>query len=166
MFSSGVSPVLDQWYHLVMTYNSSTGEFATYVDGILDVSRTFSGLVATNNRMLCIGSGREGQSYFVDGMIDDVRVYHCVLSASNVADNYAGNIARSGLVSEWKLDGGSCEVAVDSVDGNPGSIHGALWSNYVLHSYTAADTYTVMLTVRDDGGATDMETKDLVVSTP
>ncbi len=114
-FTNGVRKVNDNKWHLVMVViNGANSQF--YVDGIRD-GTTFSPTLHTevgNNTTIgscCGGAG------FINGPVDDVRIYNRVLSSAEIAQLYTmggGKInktdliraqLRSGLVGQWTFDG-------------------------------------------------------------
>jgi len=75
------------WHHIAGTYDGT--EMRTYIDGELVGSNTVVGSIATNGRNLYIGrTDPTHGGNFVDGMIDDVRIYNRALSASEVLQLY------------------------------------------------------------------------------
>ena len=131
---------LQDWHHYACTYDPDLGIQAMYVDGVLinSISRTFT--INSDTGSLFIGRD-DGWSRYLDGMIDDVRVYTYALNAAEIAllaDD-------SGLVAHWKLDETTGTVAVDSSTfGNDGTwVASPSWS-----------TSGVL------GGALDFETSD------
>jgi hypothetical protein len=96
--SSGITsgPTLNagQWYHLVGTYDDSTGDWALYVDGSQAASTTGDTIGSTSTKDV----GFNGDKTFVglhpqngfefDGRIDDVRFYDRALSSGEVTDLY------------------------------------------------------------------------------
>ncbi len=82
---------LNQWYHYVVTYDSAGGTDNTkiYRDGQIIKTFTDTGTLAQATGNLFIGYAG---SYFMNGFIDEVRVYNRALSASEVLAGYnAGN---------------------------------------------------------------------------
>lgn len=80
------------WHHVAVVVSGDTVDF--YVDGALDVSRTFStatGDVSTNNRVVNLQVGIGATNFGVknfndfDGLIDDVRIYKRAISATEVS---------------------------------------------------------------------------------
>lgn len=67
------------WYHLAGTYDGSV--MKVYVNGVEDGSANQSGPLRLNMSMLI---GRGGVTFYFNGIIDDVRVYNMVLSASEI----------------------------------------------------------------------------------
>lgn len=82
----------DQWYHVVYvrTYTTNT----VYVNGNFDNSNTYSGYSISNNDRLYIGHfyASGGCCYwqyrFMNGKIDDIRIYNRALSADEVKAIY------------------------------------------------------------------------------
>ena len=75
------SPSVGQWQHLATTFDGSTAHF--YIDGAQVASRAYSGDVGASDtwRIGAYGSSPGG---FLDGVVDDIRVYDRALSAAEV----------------------------------------------------------------------------------
>lgn len=79
------------WRHIAGTYDQTTRTLRVYLDGVLDGEASFSGLatgaIQTNFFPLMIGkrSSVFGPG-FVDGQIDDVRIFNFALSGSAIAE--------------------------------------------------------------------------------
>lgn len=71
----------NQWYHMVMTFNGTTGNL--YINGELVTPITS----ITNNTITMIGNNNTGQMAAV-GVLDDVRVYSYELTQSNAFSLY------------------------------------------------------------------------------
>jgi len=80
-------PLLDEWYHLAMTYDGEDLKF--YINGELNESRSVSGLMNLNNRPFSIGSDNAAQKFY-NGTIDDVLVYGSALTAQDILSYYQG----------------------------------------------------------------------------
>jgi hypothetical protein len=74
------------WHLVVGTYDGTNARI--YVDGALQSTSATSG--ATNLSGLLYVGDNFGNSNFWKGLIDDVRVYNRVLSASQIAALYSG----------------------------------------------------------------------------
>jgi hypothetical protein len=123
----------------------------------------YTGSILTNSHPLYIGGG-VNVNYWFDGILDDIRIYNRALSNSEIEDNYDGIVVTtSGLVSRWKMDD-TGSIAYDSQGSNDGDIYGAQLINYAKHKYTASNTYNVILTVKDNDGAIDSESKMITVT--
>jgi LruC domain-containing protein len=78
-------PILNQWYHLAMTYDGTQLKF--YVNGQLKNSKVVSGLLKVNNRDLSIGSDNGVQKFF-NGSIDDLKFFSRALDQTEIQANY------------------------------------------------------------------------------
>lgn len=77
---------LNQWYHIVGTYNGTTGAGILYIDKSSAGTATDSTIDSTDTS-LDVEIGRETTKYH-NGFVDDVRIYGKVLSTSEIAKNY------------------------------------------------------------------------------
>ncbi|MCH7640864.1 LamG domain-containing protein, partial [Patescibacteria group bacterium] len=107
-----------KWHHAVGVYQPSRMD--VYVDGVLEGSDTSiqaGDFSHTGN--LGIGSNGAGTSRFLDGLIDDVRIYNYALTQAQVAWEFN----RGAPVGWWRLDECSGTTANDaSGKGNNGTI--------------------------------------------
>ena len=97
------------WYHVCMTYDAGT--VVLYVDGVAVDSTTFGTIVTTLNnddQDILIGKIEGGGSdNFFDGVIDDVRIYDTVLSATEVSEIANSTLgSEEALLSGWRLSNG------------------------------------------------------------
>ena len=110
------------WHHAVGVYGGSM--VMLYIDGS-PVASASAGTIFYGAGAIAIGrDGNSPGSYF-KGLVDDVRIFQGELSAQEVLELYNQS---SGLVSHWKFEEGSGTNAMDSVDGNNGTIVGATWT--------------------------------------
>jgi hypothetical protein len=75
---------LDQWYHIIGTYDGST--VALYLNGQLIASGPSAISIGQNTMPVCIGSSRG--NYCFKGLIDEVQIYHRGLTAGEVENLY------------------------------------------------------------------------------
>ena len=80
-------PVLNEWYHLAMTYDGVTMKF--YVNGQLKNSQPVSGALKLNTRDVSIGSDNGAQKFFI-GSIDEVKIFGVALSQTEIQANFQG----------------------------------------------------------------------------
>jgi hypothetical protein len=71
------------WYHIVGVYDGSTTKL--YINGVLDATTSTSGTYNVNTNF-AIGKTLDGR--YLDGLMDDVRVYNRALSATEVTELY------------------------------------------------------------------------------
>ena len=136
---SGVTLTDNKWHHMVYVITTSTTVVANnvmtvYVDGVsVPVSGTPT-VTYSPQTNFSIGN-RNSNSNFWSGSIDEVRIYGRGLSAAEVQSLYrkgqsaVKNVARGGLVGEWKFDEGTSTRAHDSSgkSNNATLFNGATW---------------------------------------
>ncbi|RLJ07123.1 MAG: hypothetical protein DRP16_04045, partial [Candidatus Aenigmatarchaeota archaeon] len=84
--NTGYVVPLQQWIHIMITYDGST--IRTYVNGDEVHSRTGSGSIADDGNPVIIGwRGDKGNSPF-NGAIDEVRIYNRALTQEEIKDLY------------------------------------------------------------------------------
>ena len=74
---------------IVLTYDKNAGEnnYKLYVDGVLDRQKTENASITSNSNNFQIGR-HDSTYYYLNGTIDEVRLYNRALSASEVAVLY------------------------------------------------------------------------------
>jgi len=110
---------LNTWYHVVATYDNSTGKL--FINGLdkSGASSLLGGGADSSSGILYI-SRSSGIGPW-DGLIDDVRIYNRALSATEIRYHYN----RGGPVGYWKFDEGSGDTAYDeSNNNNDGNLAG------------------------------------------
>ena len=96
-----------QWYYIAATYNfvtDGTSVMTIYVDGNPDSSAKTNavGPIYSGSANLQIGARQYGTSRcFVDGTIDEVRIYDCALSPSTIEAHAAGIYGFNGLMAPY-----------------------------------------------------------------
>ena len=78
---SGQSPAVGQWQHLAATFDGATARY--FIDGAEVASRAFSGSVGSSNTWR-VGAYGGSPGNFLDGFVDDVRVYNRALTAGEI----------------------------------------------------------------------------------
>ncbi len=116
----------NQWHHLCGTFNGTTG--IVYWDSMNGTYCT-SCAIQTNTYPMTMGkASNSAQGYYLNGSIDEVRIYNRTLSASEVKELYLSK----GLVGYWKMDADQRNTT-DTYDSsgyyNHGKITGAVLTN-------------------------------------
>ena len=124
---------VNRWSHLAVTFDGR--RLWLYVNGTHVSSRAATGSILRTHDPLWIGGNHPYGEYF-QGLIDEVRVYDRVLTASEVRAEMSTPIASSetsrgaGLAGAYAFDKGSGSLAADaSGNGNTGAIIGAHWTS-------------------------------------
>ncbi|MDI6891368.1 MAG: LamG domain-containing protein, partial [Thermodesulfovibrionales bacterium] len=91
--STGIKPEAEIWYHVAMSYNSTSREIKTYVNGELKDTTILSGLnsyeIDTSTYSFEIGyTGAPSDPQWFNGTIDEVRIYNRALNASEIQAHY------------------------------------------------------------------------------
>lgn len=74
------------WRHVVLTRDHSAGTYQIYIDGVLDASGSIAtGVIGTPYSSIGRIEDTGGTPEYLNGQLDEVRVYGTVLSASEVA---------------------------------------------------------------------------------
>ena len=110
-------PVLNQWYHVVGTYDGAT--IRLYVNGVLKTALPMVKTLRNNTRVLSIGSDAGNQKFF-GGLIDEVSIWTKTLTDTQIYSGMTLGFSPSdaGLKGYWKFDEGSGSVAYDSSPDN------------------------------------------------
>lgn len=147
-FDNAAGLLDDQWHHLagVFTHSGAQLTIDTYMDGVLLGST--GGLVGDITSMSDVLLGNYLFLPHYEGALDDVRVFHRVLDATEIANLADGCSSTTGassssssalptctptdanLTGYWTMDEGSGSIANDSTTpNNVGTLSGATWTN-------------------------------------
>jgi PKD repeat protein len=173
----------DDWYHIVGVRDATNKEIKVYVNGGLEATRTdtfTTGFAMANINLTNITMGwlKLNPLYFFNGDLDEVAIYSRALPEAEILQHYNDGLLGLG-VGETPVAAftgtplsGAPGVAVDFTDGSTGNITSWAWDfgdggtsteQNPSHTYSAAGSYAVALTVTGPYG-TDTETKaDYVV---
>jgi len=77
------SPPINEWHHVVVTWNKGT--VLGYYEGSQTLDNTYTGTITSTN--MVIGSKERTGGYF-NGTIDEVAIYNRVLSANEIRTHY------------------------------------------------------------------------------
>lgn len=186
-------PILENtWTHLASTYDGS--QLKIYVNGELANQASVPGPVCVNDNPLAVGAKHvpaKGETLnFVDGMLDDVRVYNTALSEPQIQALMeggpgpapaAGALQFSDAAFSVGEGGGNAIVSVTRTGGSDGQVSVAYTTDggsategadytFTQGSLTwidgdAADK-TISVSIIDDGDVEGNETVDLALSNP
>ncbi|MEX0924710.1 MAG: LamG domain-containing protein, partial [Candidatus Paceibacterota bacterium] len=76
----------EEWTHITGTYNGSAMKI--YINGALDKTIETSFTPVTSSADMAIGARGDGGTHYLDGLVDDVRIYNRALSADEVKRLY------------------------------------------------------------------------------
>jgi hypothetical protein len=93
------APVLNTWYHITLVAKS--GESKMYINGLEVDSETNMFSFISNTNLLRIGSGYQN-GRFLNGSIDEVKIYNTALSSTQVQQEYT-NTANN-LIAYFKFN--------------------------------------------------------------
>lgn len=105
IYSTGITPVNNIWYHLVFTtsYDGTTNTtMSMYINGELNTSSAYLGTQDNYAFKFVIGDGSSSEAttvpwYPFNGNVSSVKVYNRALSLSEVKQNYNATKGRYGL---------------------------------------------------------------------
>ena len=126
------------WHHAVVTYDGSVTTGKLYIDGVLAATDSSNaGTLQDRSETTKIGKGYAwgAGDGFMNGTIDDVRVYNRALSQTEAQSLYGRGsitgkgVSKQGLVGYWPMNEGRGGKAGDaSGNGNAGAlVGGASW---------------------------------------
>jgi len=105
------------WYHVTATYDGATGLMAVYVDGKkVGEKEIAKGAIELANADVKIGKGKNrrpirpvrsntfSDSYSLDGMIDEVKIYDVALTADQVGTTYQTYFENKKMFAEVDMD--------------------------------------------------------------
>ena len=96
-FASNTAFSTGLWYHVAVVFDGSLAAASRarlYVNGLLDITADeTSASIPNYNSPLKVGLLHTGATAFLDGLVDDVRLYRRALPAAEVAMVAAGNFA-------------------------------------------------------------------------
>lgn len=97
------------WKHIAVTRTKTTGTISIYINGVLDISGTcYNRGSLTASTYLRIGGMQTGGASYLNGALDDVRVWNVVRTQAQIAANMNQELNgdESGLVAYFKCNQG------------------------------------------------------------
>tara|TARA_R110002050_G_scaffold292053_2_gene447036 strand:+ start:8997 stop:12251 length:3255 start_codon:yes stop_codon:yes gene_type:complete len=114
--------ILDQWYHVALVRRNDSAIY--YVNGVKTggVLSSSGGSVSFPYDKLVIGAGRQRNSDFFKGVIDDIKIFGCSFTALQVDslfnDDSADQSSPTCLVADYRLDGNAIDSSVFKHNGS------------------------------------------------
>jgi len=102
---SNKTVVANQWYHITSVFSENNYN-RLYINGVLDAEDTSS--IGTRSAIDFLNLGFLDTGDYLNGKIDDVRIYSSTLTSSEIGyivSNDIVNIPTANLVAHYKLDG-------------------------------------------------------------
>lgn len=77
---------LDEWAHVAGVYDADAQEMQIYINGELGGSASFANDLPSVNASAAVHLGSNGNADYLNGALDDVRLYNQAISADDIAD--------------------------------------------------------------------------------
>ena len=136
-----------QWEHIVLNYDGSN--LSTYINGSLVSSTAYSINLADISQAIILGMRADNNSY-LEGSMDDVRIYQDALTTSEISAlaSYNPTGTYPTLSHHWAFEEGSGTSTVDSTGGLTAMLtNGPTWTSGMVGSgaidFDATNDYLV-----------------------
>lgn len=134
---------LNQWTHVAITRERSSGDMAIFINGVLSNSRASSNTLSlTANPVIAVGGNTLDNRYF-NGDIDDVKFYSGVASAQQISQamGETRNCPTTAPVVEYRFDNFHSSVSNSVLDSSGNNNHGTAFNASTAQGLlcTAAD---------------------------
>ncbi len=110
-FDGTVTVTDNQWHHVAGVYNGAHAMI--YIDGVLDTTQAATGQINASNYELYIGENAEANGRFLNGLVDDVRIYNRAISQAEILAVMLGT--SGGLSSRPNPDNEATDVPCDCI---------------------------------------------------
>jgi hypothetical protein len=143
-YAAPVNLQLGEWYFMASTYDGN--EVSIYLNGQKIGTQTVTGSIVPDNNPLTLGLDSPGDTEYLQGKLDDVRIYNGALSQSEISELYqeGGWPLNQGLVAYYPFDGNANDMSGSGNDGiTNGDVEwfpdrfGNLRNSAKLNNYTA-----------------------------
>ena len=177
---AGVHLPLNQWYHIVATYDNSTETFAIYVNGKKQNSKIMPGFgtIGTNTRSLFLG-GYRAVDYWLEGKMDELAIWNRALTTTEakvlynggLPDDILGSSIKAGMQAHFKMEDNwkdssgnnynaqdsSASFSTDALNGNYAGLFDGI-DDYVQYPETLSTSNGLSISVWINmGSSTEIE---------
>ena len=83
-------PGINTWVHLAWVYDDAANTLKLYVNGVLSVTATVTQSVGLSTQFFRIGADSPTAGYYVNGTVDDFRLYDHAMTPAEIADAMKG----------------------------------------------------------------------------
>ncbi|MFX0010125.1 MAG: LamG domain-containing protein [Candidatus Hermodarchaeota archaeon] len=143
--------IVDGQWHFIAAIIISGNLVMYWDDQKFTTSMVNTDTLASNCWVGCYGGPSTGN--YINGSIDDVRIYESALTDEEISWLYNNGAGRNEKLNDheykigwWKMDEGAGSIAEDSIDGDQnGTIYGAAWT-----SNSKVGNYALMFDGVDD----------------
>jgi hypothetical protein len=121
IYATFTNTYVGSWVHLAATLDVSAGTGVIYINGSA-VSTTASGagrgVGASTCRFIIGARGTDTQDNYMDGLMDEVRVWSDIRTAQEISDNYNKQLVgdEAGLVGYWKFNNSALDETANNND--------------------------------------------------
>jgi hypothetical protein len=97
------------WTHVVLTMNPTTGEWKTYINGVLNTTKSVPYPLSVQNNFAHLGKSLYAVNPYFNGLMDEYLMYDTVLTAQDVSQIYLGSNLTLYVdgISDGKLSSGT-----------------------------------------------------------
>lgn len=133
-FEAWTDGLMNKWHHIAVTYDGINRK--AYRNGVLVGSSYGNTLDVPYNDNFMIGD--DGYNDYYLGYMDELRIWDRALTPEEIWNSmhFSNPLNTSGLVNQWSFNEGTGATTVDqSVNGDVGNIHGAVWVDINPYSF-------------------------------
>ena len=106
------------WTMVTLIYDIEQETFSGWQDGELLFSESYSETINKASLPFIVGASRNGGKYFLDGTIDELRIYDRALNTSEMQSLYElGNNLSEGLTAHFEFEGDADDSSGNGNDG-------------------------------------------------
>lgn len=131
-----VVPSLDEWYHVVGTYDGN--DIQLYVNGVYIGATNIVGSIAHSTDVLTIGYDQANAGRYWDGKIDEIRIWSDVRTQAEIQANMHRDLVgnEANLVAYYQMsDGSGTSLTDNSANSNTGTLtNSPIWKTSGAHA--------------------------------